>query len=52
MMGSPDNNVKEAACWNGIHVNDANIIHWHSSRGARNRLAVMTEVNKRLGITV
>ena len=52
MMGSPDNNVDEAARWNGIHVNDANIIHWHSSRGAPNRLDVMTEVNKRLGIKV
>ena len=52
MMGSPDNNVDEATRWNGIHVNDANIIHWHSSRGAPNRLDVMTEVNKRLGISV
>ena len=52
MMSSPDNNVDEATRWNGIHVDDANIIHWHSSRSAPNRLAVMTEVNKRLGIEV
>ena len=50
MMGSPDNNLEEAAQWNGIHVDMANIVHWHSSRGAPNRLAIMTEVNNRLGI--
>ena len=50
MMAGPDHNVELANQWNGIHVNDANIIHWHSSRGAPNRLGVMTEVNKRLGI--
>ena len=52
MMGSPDNNVEAATGWNGIHINDCNIIHWHSSRGAPNRLGVMTEVNKRIGVTL
>jgi len=50
MMGSPDNNVEEAERWNGLHINNCNIIHWHSSRGAPNRLQVMTEVNRRLGV--
>jgi hypothetical protein len=49
-MPSPDHGVEESAAWNGIHINDCNIIHWHSSRGAPNRLQVMTEVNRRLGV--
>lgn len=50
MMPSPDDNVQYANNWNGVNVDDSYIVHWHSSRGAPNRLQVMTEVNNRLGI--
>lgn len=45
-----DPNLERNNQWNGIDINQAHIIHWHSSRGAQNRLNLMTEVNKLLSI--
>ena len=36
--------------WNGIHINQAQIIHWHTSRGPENRLALMTGINNSLNV--
>jgi hypothetical protein len=51
MMASPDHNVDAANQWNNLHINDSHIIHWHSSRGPKNRIATMSEVNRRTGVT-
>lgn len=37
--------------WNKCAFGDANIIHWHSSRGAQNRLNLMKQVAKQVGLT-
>ena len=50
MMGSPDHNVELSEQWNGLHINNSHIIHWHSSRGPENRIATMGEVNQRTGV--
>ena len=50
MMAGPDHNVDAANQWNNLHINDSHIIHWHSSRGPENRIATMTEVNRRTGV--
>lgn len=50
MMAGPDNNAAFACQWNQFDINQAHIIHWHSSRGAQNRVDTMTEVSRRVGI--
>jgi hypothetical protein len=36
--------------WNRCAFSDANIIHWHSSRGAQQRLALMQQVAGQIGL--
>ena len=38
--------------WNGCKFEDANIIHWHSSRHAKTKLHMMETVAKQIGLTV
>lgn len=52
MMPNQRQGAYAGAEWNGVHINDSNIVHWHSSRGAPNRLKVMTDVNASLGINI
>lgn len=51
MIGSlEDPNINYGNQWNGVELNRSHIIHWHSSRGAQNRLNLMSEVNRRTGV--
>jgi len=36
--------------WNGCKIEDANLIHWHGSRGAPLKLRVMQQIQKELGV--
>lgn len=36
--------------WNGCNIEHANLIHWHGSRGAEQKLAMMQHINNQLGI--
>jgi len=38
--------------WNGCNYEDANVIHWHSSRHAPTKLECMRQVNDALGVTI
>jgi len=38
--------------WNGCKLQDANIVHWHGSRGAEQKLAIMQSVNDQAGAVV
>ena len=36
--------------WNGCRLEDANIVHWHGSRNAPLKFALMKSINDQLGI--
>lgn len=36
--------------WNNCRIEDANIIHWHGSRGAQAKLELMQNINSQLGV--
>lgn len=46
----PDLNFGQA--WNGCSIQDAKILHLHSSRGADGRLAFMTDTARQLGVDI
>lgn len=50
MMADHTHNRELADNWNGIKFEDAQIVHWHSSRGAQNRIDTMTKLAQELGI--
>ena len=52
MMPSDDRNLLFASQFNGMSFKDANIVHWHSSRGVPNRLELMSNINKKNKIVV
>ena len=39
-----------ADAWNGCKFEDAHIIHWHGSRSAANKLALMQQVAGQIGL--
>jgi hypothetical protein len=51
MMGHPDDNVEYAKQWNGLHIDESHIIHWHSSRDPENRIYAMGKINQRTGVS-
>lgn len=52
MMSTLSVGVESAKKWNNLDINDANIVHWHSSRGVANRIELMADVCQRLGVTL
>lgn len=38
--------------WNGLDINQANVLHFHGSRDADSRVQIMTELAKQLGIEI
>ena len=50
MMANHTHNREAGDGWNGISFDDAHIVHWHSSRGAQNRINTMTTLANQLGI--
>ena len=47
-----DQNAKEFTdAWNGCRLEDANVVHWHGSRHAPSKLALMQSINDQLGIS-
>lgn len=50
MMANHTHNREAGDGWNGIKFDDAHIVHWHSSRGAQNRINTMTTLANQLGI--
>lgn len=52
MMPNLDTRIDEANYYNQFDINDAHIIHWHSSRGIENRVALMKDVCERLEIPI
>ena len=47
MMPTHDTQLLFASRFNGISFKDANIVHWHSSRGVQGRLDLMTQLNQK-----
>lgn len=52
MMPSLSHNVEVANRWNNTDINNANIVHWHSSRSLTNRIELMTDVCRRLNVDI
>lgn len=52
MMPDLDSRIEEANFYNQFDINDAQIIHWHSSRGIENRLHLMKDVCDRLDVPI
>jgi len=42
--------IAKANDWNNCHISNAHIVHWHSSRGVKNRIAIMSDLNQYLGV--
>lgn len=36
--------------WNGCSLEDASVVHWHGSRGASGKLALMQSINNQMGV--
>ena len=52
MMPDLDTKIEEANFYNQFDINDAQIIHWHSSRGIENRLHLMKDVCDRVDVPI
>ena len=50
MANSLRDGMGEANKWNNRIINECNIVHWHSSRGVRNRVSLMRGVCDLLGL--
>lgn len=52
MMPDLNTNREYADRWNGCSFDDAHMVHWHSSRGAQNRIDIMTAVSHNVDIKI
>jgi hypothetical protein len=49
-MMLPDSSRADSDAWNGCRLEEANIIHWHGSRGAEKKLSLMRNINALLNV--
>ena len=52
MIPNLDTNIEQGNQWNGIDINDAHIVHWHSSRGIQNRVELFNYICEWLEVPV
>ena len=52
MIPNLQQNIEVGNDWNGIHINDAHIVHWHSSRGIANRVQLFNSICEWLEVPI
>jgi hypothetical protein len=52
MLPGDDNIKARSDMWNGCFLEEANIVHWHGSRGADQKLELMQTINDHLNIPI
>jgi hypothetical protein len=49
-LPGPPENKDFTDTWNNCRLEDANIVHWHGSRTAAAKLALMQSINDQMGV--